>query len=202
MPEVSMSDNRERLERMFELLVYAPIGAGLYLREAAPPIVESIVARGRAEFDRRQEEVHRHFVSTRSLGQVALAFGLPRLRSRVEDMVSRRFAPAESADSASPEASAPESLAAPMTAAPAASISAPGAETMPQPVPRQPAVGRVVDGPGREELPIPGYDALSASQVVERLAGLGPAELDAVHAYETAHRHRRTILGKIEQLAG
>ena len=50
-------------------------------------------------------------------------------------------------------------------------------------------------------LPIPGYDALSASQVVERLIGLAPDELDAVHAYETSHRQRRTILGKIEQLA-
>ena len=34
-------------------------------------------------------------------------------------------------------------------------------------------------------LPIPGYDALSASQVVERLAGLSAGELDAVHAYES-----------------
>ena len=50
------------------------------------------------------------------------------------------------------------------------------------------------------ELPIPGYDALSASQVVERLAGLADDELDAVRAYEAAHRNRRTILGKIEQL--
>jgi hypothetical protein len=58
------------------------------------------------------------------------------------------------------------------------------------------------EAPVSDELPIPGYDALSASQVVERLTGLGRAELDAVHAYETAHRHRRTILGKIEQLAG
>jgi hypothetical protein len=51
-------------------------------------------------------------------------------------------------------------------------------------------------------LPIPGYDALSASQVVERLIGLAPDELDAVHQYEASHRQRRTILGKIEQLAG
>ena len=32
--------------------------------------------------------------------------------------------------------------------------------------------------------------------------GSAPDELDAVHAYEAAHRQRRTILGKIEQLAG
>ncbi len=55
--------------------------------------------------------------------------------------------------------------------------------------------------PDSGELPIPGYDALSASQVVERLAGLVGSELDAVRCYEATHRNRRTILGKIEQLA-
>jgi hypothetical protein len=37
--------------------------------------------------------------------------------------------------------------------------------------------------------------------VVERLAGLSPAELDAVRSYEGAHRNRRTILGKIDQIS-
>jgi hypothetical protein len=51
-----------------------------------------------------------------------------------------------------------------------------------------------------DDLPIPGYDALSASQVVERLIGLTAGELEVVRTYETTHRNRRTILGKIEQL--
>ena len=171
-----MTENRDRIERALELLVYAPIGAGLYLREVGPPIVETVVARGRAEIDRRQSEVQRHVTTARSLGQVALAFGLPKLRKRVEGVLGRR----------------------------------PGATAPPRPAaapPRPPAVShlsvaRDTDAPGSDDLPIPGYDALSASQVVERLAGLGRDELDAVHAYETAHRQRRTILGKIEQLAG
>jgi hypothetical protein len=49
-------------------------------------------------------------------------------------------------------------------------------------------------------LAIPEYDMLSASQVVERLDGLTPTELDAVREYEIAHRGRSTILGKILQL--
>lgn len=173
-----MTENRDRIERAVELLVYAPIGAGLYLREVAPPIVETVVARGRAELDRRQSDVQRHVASARSLGQVALAFGLPKLRERVEGMLGRRPS-------------------APPPARPAAVVT-----------PRPPVVSHLsvapdADAPGgSEELPIPGYDALSASQVVERLAGLGRDELDAVHAYEAAHRQRRTILGKIEQLAG
>jgi hypothetical protein len=49
---------------------------------------------------------------------------------------------------------------------------------------------------------IPGYDTLSASQVVRRLEGLGPHELDAVVHHETARRGRRTILYRAHQLMG
>jgi hypothetical protein len=49
-------------------------------------------------------------------------------------------------------------------------------------------------------LAIPDYDGLSASHVVNRLAGLDPEELDAVRRYELANRGRKTILSKIAQL--
>ncbi len=49
-------------------------------------------------------------------------------------------------------------------------------------------------------LAIPDYDELSASQVVDRLEGLPRGELDAIRAYETTHRARNTVLGKIDQL--
>ncbi len=183
-----MTQNSERIERAMELLVYAPIGAGLYLMEVAPPIVDTVVARGRAEFDRRQSDVQRHVTTARSMGQVALAFGLPKLRSRVEGLLGRRLS--------TPPAPPPARASAPVATPP---------RPAPAPVPAAPShlsVARDADAPDSDELPIPGYDALSASQVVERLAGLGREELDAVHAYEAAHRQRRTILGKIEQLAG
>jgi hypothetical protein len=44
------------------------------------------------------------------------------------------------------------------------------------------------------------YDTLSASQVVRRLEGLGAEELRAVLRYESATRHRRTILNRASQL--
>ena len=50
------------------------------------------------------------------------------------------------------------------------------------------------------DLAIPDYDNLSASQVVPRLEGLSPDELEAVRLYEVAQRGRKTILGKIAQL--
>jgi hypothetical protein len=49
-------------------------------------------------------------------------------------------------------------------------------------------------------LAIPGYDSLSASQVLPRLAGLAPDELEAVRRYEVGHRGRKTILGRVAQL--
>jgi hypothetical protein len=54
--------------------------------------------------------------------------------------------------------------------------------------------------PDAADLAIPGYDSLSASQVVQRLAGLSRNELEAVGAYEAAHRARRTILTRVNQL--
>ena len=47
---------------------------------------------------------------------------------------------------------------------------------------------------------VPDYDGLAASQVIPRLAGLSPTELEDVRAYEAAKRGRKTILNKIAQL--
>ena len=54
--------------------------------------------------------------------------------------------------------------------------------------------------PTSDHLAIPGYDTLSASQVVQRLPGLSLEELAEVLTYEEATRGRRTILSKIGQL--
>jgi hypothetical protein len=49
-------------------------------------------------------------------------------------------------------------------------------------------------------LAIPSYDSLSATQVVQRLAGLSREEVAAVAAYEAATRRRKTVLSRAEQL--
>ena len=72
------------------------------------------------------------------------------------------------------------------------------------PPPRSPtkAVDGVAKGVSAASLAIPDYDGLSASQVVNRLAGLSPVELESVQLYEAAHRGRKTILSKVAQLQG
>ncbi|HEY7106042.1 MAG TPA: hypothetical protein VH986_06550 [Acidimicrobiia bacterium] len=62
------------------------------------------------------------------------------------------------------------------------------------------AAASATPAPDVDTLPIPDYDELSASQVIERLEGLDAASLDAIRAYESGHRGRNTILGKIAQL--
>lgn len=56
------------------------------------------------------------------------------------------------------------------------------------------------DAPDAEELALPDYDQLPAAHIVAKLGGLSDAEIDAVERYERSHRHRRTVLGKIDQL--
>jgi hypothetical protein len=51
-----------------------------------------------------------------------------------------------------------------------------------------------------DELPIEEYESLAASQVVARLPALTPDGLDTIRRFETAHRGRRTVLGRIDQL--
>jgi hypothetical protein len=56
--------------------------------------------------------------------------------------------------------------------------------------------------PAAAQLPIEEYESLAASHVVARLANLDPAELREVRRFEIAHRGRRTVLGRIDQLLG
>jgi hypothetical protein len=212
-----MTEHPDRIERTLELLLYAPIGIGLFLKDNAPQFVDMFVSRGRAEIDRRHEDVQQRVTTARSLGQVALAFGAPMLRRRVEQTVAdaqRRAGEllgSQASDPSAPRLGA--SLETAVETAVGTSPSSPVTQESPPPAPAVTPVPRdepasaasvtsATNGSASSAgLPIPGYDALSASQVVERLAGLAPDELDAVHAYEASHRQRRTVLGKIEQLA-
>ncbi|MDQ3953739.1 MAG: hypothetical protein M3279_12385 [Actinomycetota bacterium] len=50
------------------------------------------------------------------------------------------------------------------------------------------------------ELPIPTYDALNVSEIVERVEGLTPEELKIVRRYEADTKGRSTVLDKIDSL--
>lgn len=65
----------------------------------------------------------------------------------------------------------------------------------------QPAESESAGDSDPEGLAIPGYDEMPAIEIVELLDTLTPAQRAAIADHETAHRRRRTVLGKIAQLA-
>jgi len=157
------------LDRLVELLVYAPVGVALTIKDDLGALVE----RGR-------RAVVPQVQVARFMGRLAVAQATRAAGDLVDDAVGR------------------------ITHAPAAPhAGAPPTEVVTPPEPPR-GNGTVAAAPGggsdEAQLAIPGYDSLSAAQVVQRLGALADGELDAVRRYEEAHRGRRTILCKIEQL--
>ncbi len=68
------------------------------------------------------------------------------------------------------------------------------------PVTKAPAAKKALAAPSASSLAIVDYDSLAASQVVPRLEALTVAELESLRLYELAHRGRRTILSRVQQL--
>jgi hypothetical protein len=185
-----VSDRKSPVERAINLFVYAPVGLIALAREELPQIIE----KGR-------QELTNQATVAKMMGEFAVAEGRKEASKRLEQageavgslrsMGERQAsgpAPAASTTAASP----PAAPAAPAPPAPSPGVApAPPAPEPPAPAPPAPAS----DG-----LAIPGYDALSASQVVQRLAGLSGPELEDVRSYEVATRGRKTILNRVEQL--
>jgi len=174
-----VTGQRSPKERLLELVVFGPAGLAVTVVEEFPGLVE----KGR---HRLEGQVH----TARLVGQVAFQMGRRQVEQTLGKLGERRGA----AGSDTGAVSRPE------PEPPARSAEAP----VPPPGPGAPdhAPGHVpVNGSGPPpSLAIPGYDSLSASQVVQRLEGLSPGELEDVRAYEATHRHRRTILHRVEQL--
>lgn len=122
------------------------------------------------------ERVKREIVLARFLGKLVVDQGVRELRSKLTPERGH-------GDPAASETE-PESDGAPATAPQSASV--------PPPV--------VGDVPDVATLALADYDHLSSAQIVGKLDGLDDAEREAIGRYETAGRHRRTILGKLEQL--
>jgi hypothetical protein len=203
-----VSQQQNPLERAVDLFVYAPIGVAMFARDTVPTFLKMFVSRGQTELQHRKKVLHDQANQYRAVGRFAVKYGGPEVRRAASDRLDGARRAAEETFTGlvvprlSPSAGAP---------APApAREQAPDEDSMPaaarhgrvaQPAPAARAATNG-DAPAEAVLAIPEYDQLSASQVVERLDGLSPDELDAVRAYELAHRGRSTILGKIVQLTG
>lgn len=199
-------DGHKTAERAIDLLVYAPVGVALYLRDTVPTFVNLFVSRGRAELGHHRQRAQSQVSQAKSLGEFAVGVGGPKVREQVEKGIAmaRKGAEAVIAGVAGEEVPdlAEDTRPAPAPVPDEEPRSAPSPTAAPSVTPAGEAATEPAVRPTAATLGIPDYDELSASQVVERLDGLQASELDAVRAYEEAHRARRTILYKIEQLTG
>lgn len=184
-----MKDRQDPLEQLLDLLVYAPLGLALSTRDLLPTLAE----RGRRHLGPQA-------TAARMVGELAVGQGQRGLEHLVRK--GRRQAGQLLTDllpHAPSESEGPGRRPGPRRQAngTAARSSTPGTPTAPGGAPAAPRPG---PRPDPSQLAIPGYDTLSASQVVQRLEGLARTDLEAVRAYEEAGRARKTVLTRIAQL--
>lgn len=175
---MTADDDRTPLEQAVsqaaDLFVYAPIGAFF----EGPTLVSKLAEQGRV-----------HARNARLFGQFAVRQGEAEVKRRIgglEEQVGGLL----QLFGLGPEPPEPP---APTPSRPPVVSEDPGPVS---------GNGHAPAAPSADELAITDYDSLSASQVVTRLEGLSVAELEAVRAYESAHRGRKTILNKVAQLQG
>lgn len=174
-------EDRSPVDVALDLLLHMPLGVLVTAREELP----RLIAKG------RQEAVGARFV-----GKMAVDLG-QRKAGRLVRRGSERLADLGLVpDPRRARAGGP----APTPAGEGAREGAGEPDPAPPAAPRRSRAAAPSAGPARESLAIPGYDSLSAPQVVQRLDGLSADELEAVRAYETALRGRKTVLSRIAQI--
>lgn len=182
------SEEQSLSDRCLDLFVYFPTGLAMTLAEELPRLTE----RGREHLGVRVN-------SARVVGQFAVKVGTNELKKRSDGL--RQTGGASSSRAGGPTVSAAPNRPPRLRTIPyPPDRPAPGATPPAASPPAAPAPPVDAHIPDVASLAIPGFDTLSASQVVQRLDGLSRSELVAVRAYETSGRGRRTILSRVDQL--
>jgi hypothetical protein len=199
MGAVTDDNGKSPSEQAMEVFVYAPIG----LLFEGSTLLPLLVERGRNQVTMARmigkfavEQGRSEATKTVSkLGDQAAGL-LDFLGDSLTPAVDEPAPPPAKSPTKRPASTGRAMAAAKTTAKPGATPAAP-AEVA------GPAVTTAPEGEGADAvttLAITDYDGLSASHVVNRLAGLSAEELEAVRRYEAANRGRKTILSKIAQL--
>jgi hypothetical protein len=221
-----VTEQKSPLEQALDLIFYAPVGLAITAREELPRLIEKgrqrvtgqvVMAKMIGQFAVNQGQ-HEAGKVAKQAGDTLASLGIlpggsPSPPTAPPAPAGPKAAPAEpkessdrleqggpgsaSTGSATFVASGAVASGAVASGAVASGSAASGAVGSAN---GKPANGLARSAASSGGLAIPGYDSLSASQVVQRLAGLVPAELEAVRDYEASTRGRRTILNRIAQL--
>ncbi len=177
-----MSEEKSQVQKLLDLFVFAPAG----LAQSAAEEVEKLAEKGR---HRVEGQVH----TARLVGQ----FAIQTARSEAKKMVGAAISQLTGGGGDKRTAAAPAATRvakAPRAPARQRESSSSSSSWTPD------GSSAAANGSSGADLSIPGYDSLSASQVVQRLDGLSRTELEDVKHHELSHRHRRTILNRVDQL--
>jgi hypothetical protein len=206
-----MTEERSPIDAALDVFVFVPFGLAATAAEEFP----KLAAKGRAQLIGR-------LTVARMVGEFAVTQGRREFGRRLGQVARQGASPnggtGRTAASAEPD-SGPGGMEAGVAAAGAAGAGVAGGGNVADHRPQDPddpvgagsaGTAGALSGDPSPELPapdaaglaIPGYDSLSASQVVQRLDGLSGDELAAVGEYESAHRARRTVLTRVSQLQG
>ena len=171
-----MSSRRDPAEQLLDLLVYAPLGLLVEARDLVPKLA-----------DKGRQRMGGQVTVARMIGEMAVRQGQRRAEKVVQRIREQQRGAGPDRPTSGPGTGSdrPANGHRPASPPTGATATAP-ADTVPE-----------VDS-----LAIPGYDTLSASQVVPRLEGLSSEELEAIRAYEVATRARKTVLTRVDQLRG
>ncbi len=203
------SEEKNPIEQLIELFVYAPVG----LVYEYPEVLETLVKRGKSQV--QLAKVLGQMAAKQGQGTVDTAAGdlwhvIARGITEVGTLVG--LAPdgdasaSEAPTPAKPPSAAPSSPAVVATTDQAASTTAaPKAPASKKPAPKKPAPKKKAAEPtasaSADELPIAGYTELRAKEVIPLLADLDADQRARIETYERANRSRKTILAQIAKLA-
>lgn len=179
-----MTEEKSQLQRLLDIFVFAPAG----LAESAAEEVEKLAEKGR---HRVEGQIH----TARLVGQ----FAIQTARSEAKKMVGAAISQFTGGGGEGRSTQGSTSKVVEAASAPSSPRS-PGPEGGERPAWGADGSSATSNGQAGADLSIPGYDSLSASQVVQRLDGLSRGELEDVKQHELSHRHRRTILNRVDQL--
>ncbi len=177
--------------RVVDIVILAPLGLGAAVVDEIPIVIR----RGRQQV-----------ALARFIGKLVVDQSVRQLRRRATSDIRSVFPYAEHVVEPSPSATEPGGPAAEGTAEPTAGRVAEPVAEGPSKGPSKGLSDGSPEGPSAatnlavEELVLADYEHLSAAHVVAKLESLDQQERDAIELYELAHRHRRTILGRLEQL--
>ncbi len=183
-----LSHERPSFGRVLDLALYAPVGAALVLREELPKRARQ-----------RRQALENRVQLARFIGRLAVQTGQRELAKRIAEQQRAKQAEVAASREGAPNAAATTDDRTPthpvLSLVPSAGVRSAAPDE-----PDAADAAERADVPAADRLPIRDYESLAAIHVVERLRSMDPGEIESIRRFEVAHRSRRTILAKIEQL--